>query len=169
MMVNDYVKVQDNIGPKGYVIFKKADGTVLFEKENMVVAEGRKYIREIFITNSFLTSGFVYNKEYTDYELTKIAFGAAGNATALDIEALGSIINDPKLELTKEIIEASNGQMYIVFKGSITPDTGQIIRELGLYLSNGTPAEDILFSRVVFDPVPVEADETYNLNYYLYF
>jgi len=171
MKINDYIKVDDKTGPRGYVIFKKADGTVIFEKENLIVNEGRKYVRELFIKNAFTTSKFVYNNQYDDYELTKIAFGSAGSATSLDTDALGDII-DTTIDLTKELIEASTGQMYIVFKGSMTPDSGQVVRELGLYLtdaSEGGVKSDILFSRVVFDAAPVEADETYNLDYYLYF
>ena len=77
-----------------------------------------------------------------------------------------------KIDVAKEIINASNGQMYIIFRGSMTPDAGQVVRELGLYLgdvSEGGSKADILFSRVVFDAAPVESGETYNLDYYLYF
>jgi len=166
MRIEDKIKITDSIGPKGYVIMKKSDGTVLFEKFNLIVTEGRKYLRELFIINAF-PSDFPYNEEYTDYKLKKFGFGSSGVATQLSDDSLDSIIGD-KIEITKEILDASNGQMYIILRGSLTPDEGTVIRELGLFLSD-TGDNNKLFSRVVFDPISIEAGETYDIDYYIYF
>jgi hypothetical protein len=165
MRIEDKIQLTDNIGPKGYVIMKKSDGTVLFEKFNLIVEEGRKYLRELFIVNAF-PSDFSYNREYEGYSLKSFGFGSSGVATELDTDNLASLI-DNKIDITKEILEASNGQMYIVLKGTLTPESGRVIRELGLFLSDDS--NDKLFSRVVFDPIPVEAGETYDIDYYIYF
>ena len=84
------------------------------------------------------------------------------------MDDLSDLINE-KIEIKKEILEASNGQMYVVIRGSLTPLTGTVIRELGLFLSNGSDPDKLLFSRVVFDPIPVEEGETYDIDYYIYF
>lgn len=175
MRIEDKVKFTDNIGPKGYVIMKKSDGTVLFEKENMIVTEGRKYLRELFILNAF-PSDFSYSNEYitesdsTSYKLRRFGFGSSGIATQLGSTDLGTLIGT-KIAVTKEILEASNGQMYTILKGSLTPSSGSVIRELGLFLGNDAASDtnDKLFSRVVFDPIPVEEGETYDIDYYIYF
>jgi hypothetical protein len=166
MRIEDKIQLTDNIGPKGYVIMKKSDGTVLFEKFNLIVAEGRKYLRELFIVNAF-PSDFSYNRQYEDYSLKSFGFGSSGVATELDTDNLEPLIDNNKINIKKEILEALNGQMYIVLKGTLTPESGTVIRELGLFLSNDS--NDKLFSRVVFDPIPVEAGETYDIDYYIYF
>jgi hypothetical protein len=166
----------DNIGPRGYVIMKKSDGTILFEKDNMILTEGRKYLRELFIVNA-LPSDFNYTIQYlgieSQYSLRSIAFGSSGIASQLNMTTLQNPIyingDTFKIPIQKEMVEASNGQMFIVIKGSLTPNAGRIIKELGLFLGNGTLVEDKLFSRVVFDPIPVEEGETYDIDYYIYF
>lgn len=171
MNIEDRIEITDSGSIRGYVVFKKADGTVLFAKNNMIVAKGRKYIRELFIRNAFKNEVITsYSDEYAGYKLSLLAFGSNGTATSLSTDGLGSKKTAHDVELTSRLIEI--GDRHIVFKGSIIIRVGEefTLREIGLYLTKDSEDNNnILFSRVVFDPIPLAADDTYSVDYYIYF
>jgi len=169
MIINDYISITDSKTVRGFVVLKRGND-VIFAKENMIVSDGRKFIRELFIKNG-LSETLSYSEQYSEYKLNALAFGSSGLATELSTVSLGSEISGKRVLLTENVVDLPTGEMYILFKGAINIAEdldGVIIRELGLYLTHITQA-DKLFSRIVFDPIPVEPGESYEVEYYIYF
>jgi hypothetical protein len=169
MKFEDNINISDSSSVKGYVVMKNSKGETLFKKENMIVQDGRKYIREKFIINSLLSDNSfssTYTQAFQGYKLSKIGYGSSGLATLLTTTALA----DPRIYSTLEAqnIEASGTSLFIIFKASVVLTESFTIRELGLFLTKAL-SEDKLFSRLVFDPISLEAGETYTIDYYLYF
>jgi len=168
MILKEFIEVNDSGNIQGFIIFKK-DNIVIFEKKNMITAEGREYIREIFIKNALISS-FIYTPDYAGYQLTKIGFGSSGTANNLTTSQLSGSLGI-FMTLTPTTLDAENGGNSIKFKGTLNNTdelNGVVLREIGLFLTK-TDNSDILFSRVVFDPVFVEAGSSYDIEYYLYF
>lgn len=74
------------------------------------------------------------------------------------------------LYLYEKVFKAENlsGEVGIMFTIILqgTDSASQLISEIGLFL-DGTGSK--MFSRVVFEPVPINSDVTYRLKYYIYF
>jgi hypothetical protein len=174
MTLKDFVSITDEKTVRGFVVFKKGD-VIIFEKENMIVSEGRRFIRELFINHGIGITD--YSSEFTGYQLKSLAFGSSGQANTQSTDSLRSEIPNRRIAMSSTVYEASPGQTFIKFRGVLnlaSAGEGVIIRELGLFLTaTATPlipsVTDKLFSRVVFDPIPVEPGESYEVEYYIYF
>ena len=173
MTFKDFISITDNKTVRGFVIVKKGD-TVIFEKENMIVANGRKYIRELFIMNALSSSPGVplpYQVQYSGYSLNRLAFGSSGQASTQETDGLVSEISGKRIVLNDSVIEAAPEQLFIKFRGVLNMANeaeGTIVREIGLFLTKPN-STDKLFSRIVFDPIPIEPGESYEVEYYIYF
>jgi len=184
MKINDQVAINDFMGIKGVVVLKKMDGTIIFRKENMIVQTGRDYLRDVIILNSISTTissalGFssIYKTDDpVDYRITHIGFGSSGTATQLTTSELILPNEDLIITLTQNEIDLFSETKAIVFKGTIdnkTSSPGYSVKELGLYITDTIDDDPIstklLFSRVVFDPIPVASGDEYEIEYYIYF
>lgn len=172
MKLTDKVNVQDSERIRGVVVLKRADGTVVFRRENMIVQNGRQLIRETFLKNA-LPASFSDNfvSSLNGYKLTHIAFGRDGSATTFGMTSLVDERTDDRTAVSQSTVVASPGEMFVVFKGTLSnvqQSSAYTAQELGLIMTKaGSP--DLLFSRVSFDPVPVSSGETYEIEYYIYF
>jgi hypothetical protein len=214
------IKLQDSLRVsdstiKGFVVMEREDGTTVFAKPNMIVENGRNYIKEL-----------VYNQVATTTMDTRkfshISFGSGITPTSPvteDLEApiitiSNSIINttskiwseylgndNPTPDntglnlptITTEVegdtfLSTRNNKLYYVAntleKLSInnaiglkitidvtgTTATTESSSELGLFLTDGEVSPTYtLFSRVVFDPIPITDTFKYKLTYFIYF
>jgi hypothetical protein len=187
MKINDYVNISDS-GIKGFVVLKKSDGTVIFKKNNMIVENGRRFLRELFINSLPITQtstsatagGETYTKEFNLFSLKYVGFGNAGTATIFSQKLLAS--TTPvfvKLTEADFLFEGDSGDNRIVIKAKLdntNAPSGFLAEELGLFLTKeeivpiaAGSVNQALFSRVTFDPIPVASGDTYLLEYYIYF
>jgi hypothetical protein len=172
MELNDYLNITDS-KIRGVVILKKEDGTIVFKKENMIVQNGRKFIRDKFaVSGIFALKDYVSNLK--DYNLSYIMFGNSDVITEYTMTSLISPNTATKQDIlnTNSSIEEVN--MFIRFRAILDRTgeaTGYTARELGLMLSkdDGQFGQDLLFSRIVFDPITIGASEKYELEYFIYF
>jgi hypothetical protein len=177
---------------RGHVIIKKKDGTVILDKDNMIVLEGRKYIKELFIksfSNTILptnspsnleeeTARGEYDLEFKGYSISHMKIGDGGEATLLSSQDLtgGTTRFVP---ITNSSIKFSNvsSDMFIIIEAkidNISQAQPFTVQELGLFLTVNANTEDeendpIMFSRIVFDPIPVASGDEYEVSYYVYF
>lgn len=172
--IEESVNVSDS-KIRGVVVVKRQDGTVLLKKENAIVRDGRKFIRDKFIASGIPSlSGFT--TELSTYELDKIAFGSSDVATEYDMTSLVSQDSESAVVMSEvaDTASAEAGTMFIKFTAQMdrtSLSTGYTVREIGLVLVDSavSPGADKLFSRAVFDPITVAPGETYQVEYYLYF
>jgi hypothetical protein len=177
MKISDRVDITDS-PMKGVVILKKEDGTVIFKKENMIVETGRKYLKELYIKSlaavvsgaTTETGADTYTREFDDYSVNYIGFGNNGSITRFEATGLSGTARYAKILQTDVFV---NDPLSIRFVGVIdnaTSDTGFSAQELGLFLTIGDDLDTKkLFSRVVFDPIPVGSGDRYEIEYYIYF
>lgn len=175
--VTDSFKVSDRKGSspvKGLVVLKKPNGEIVFKKNNLVVREGRKILKDLFAKAINVGSGTDAAIKYTP----SIVIGT-GTSITTDETKLGNFENQIEINFSSDnaitLSDENENDLYILFTISITGNGLNSINmsELGIKLSY-TPAEggdatSILFSRIVFDPLPFTASYTYTLEYYLYF
>ena len=172
--IEERVNVSDS-KIRGVVVFKRQDGTIVLKKENAIVQNGRKFIRD-----KFVASGIAYLSAFesglSTYTLNKIAFGSSDVATEYDMTEL--VAQDDETIVTIDevsgAVEAEEGSMFIKFSAEMdrtSLSTGFTVREIGLILedTSESPAADLLFSRAVFDPITVAPGEKYQVEYYIYF
>jgi len=172
MKLTDKVNVHDSERIRGVVVLKRADGTVVFRRDNMIVQTGRQFIRETFLKNALPTS-FSSNLTGTldGYKLSHIAFGRDGSATTFGMTSLVDERSNDRTAVSQSTTVANPGEMFVVFKGTLNnlqQSSAYTAQELGLILTK-TGSPDVLFSRVSFDPIPVSSGETYEVEYYIYF
>ncbi len=150
---------------RGVVRLETIDGKLIFEKENMIVDNGRKYLVNL-----------IHNKiAGTSSEARKIAtlrFGSGTGITQNSDNALNTVISafDTTITSVNTVILGSSepiGIKVTVNKVGTTEATNpQMISEMGLFLDgSGTQ----MFSRLIFEPVPFTQDTTYKLTYFIYF
>ncbi len=160
---------------RGIVVIKRKDGTILLKKENAIVRNGRKFIRDKFIASG-IPALSDFTSELSTYELDMIAFGSSDVATEYDMESLVSQDTESEVTISDEsdAVAAESGTMFIKFSAQMDRtalSTGYTVREIGLVLVDSavSPGPDLLFSRAVFDPITIAPGETYQVEYYLYF
>ena len=165
MKINDYASITDS-KVRGIVVIKDANGKILVQKENMIVEAGRKFIRDSFLAVALTETGLAYSEA----KLTDIAFGGNDNITEYGMTELVSEFPNTRVPLTSGVYTVGTTDNNIKFTASLdrtNKDLGFVLRELGLIITNG--ATTSLFSRVVFDPIPVAAGEKYTVEYFIYF
>lgn len=168
MELYDHLNVKDS-KIRGVVILKKADGSIVFTKENMIVRDGRKFIRDKFIKSAIIPFNS-FNTSLSSYSLSHIGFGNSDVITEFTMTSLVSEnleLRTP-ISVLNTVIEENN--TYIKFRASIdrtAADTGYTFNELGLIMTSENSS--LLFSRVVFDPITVGSSERYEVEYYIYF
>jgi hypothetical protein len=170
MEFNDYLNINDS-KIRGVVILKKEDGTIVFKKENMIVQNGRKFIRD-----KFASSGIVALAEYTSslmsYNLSYVIFGNSDVITEYTMTQLISPNIQTKQDISIGTVSVEEVNMFIRFRAVLdraNQQTGYTAKELGFMLKDTSNGEDLLFSRIVFDPITIGASEKYELEYYIYF
>lgn len=153
--------------PYGWVIFKRDDGKIMFKKHNMIVDGGRNFLKTCMLSTkgSILTAG-------------SFKFGIGTIPTSANDSALGSAIDSSSdnkvILLDNESFLADsneNGEHYI--KGTChikgINNNSYSISELGLFLQGTDAFNGKMFSRLVFEAVPVSEKVGYTVEYYIYF
>jgi hypothetical protein len=181
------MKIQENLNItdskiRGVVVIKNADGTIILKKENMIVQSGREFIMDKFSKAAGIGNfSTAYTGTYTSYSLTHIGFGNSDVASQYSMESLVSENTAPGIRqvLSVDIVEkSSTGTPFLKFKAGLnlgSSASGYELREIGLLMSIATDTNPItydnftLFSRVVFDTIPIIAGENYEVEYYIYF
>jgi hypothetical protein len=178
LKIDDSASITDKIGKvaRGVVTMRTLDGKIVFSKENMITKAGRKIILDS------LTNDKVF------YSLSEVHIGSDnkiedGETTTINTDPTKGIIiskgtidsDHTKLASSgtaafTESIDTTNIAIKIqIFIAVADPTNNFTASELGLVFSDGTEANDILFSRVVFDPVAISTTEKYLVDYTLYF
>jgi len=159
---------------KGIVVIKDNNGKIIIKKENMIVKNGREFIRDKFALNAgignFSTN---YTGTYTSYSLSHIAFGASDVITQYTMTSL--ISESFRTVLSSANVAKGTTEPYLKFTASLdrtNQSTGYTLREIGLIIKTDPSNNNetgLLFYRVVFDPIPIAAGEKYEVEYYIYF
>jgi hypothetical protein len=132
---------------KGRVIIRKSDGTIILDKDNMVVEVGRRFLKELFINSlvkkestvysnegiiepstdgstSLLGGGnSTYTREFDGYFLNYVGFGDSGTATefnATDLYGVNKVYFSLKITDTPKIIfPLDSTNLSVSFKAEI--------------------------------------------------
>jgi hypothetical protein len=170
---------------RGRVIIRKTDGTIILDKDNMVVQTGRKFLRELFINSlvekssvlysdggiieepvDALTltggSGTVYTRQFNGYFVNQIGFGDSGTATEFtrtDLYGTNKLYFN--LSNEKIIFPPESTELFLVFTAEINNTsalTGFLVEELGLFITKTTlvPGGDNIFTRTMFSRIPFD-------------
>jgi hypothetical protein len=154
----DTLRVSDS-KIRGYVVLER-DGKVIFKKENMIVENGRNYIKNL--VHSKLIDG---TSEARSISTLKFGEGTA-LVDASDTDLISNVLFYNKtLSITNLTVLSGDEiglKVTVEVEGNDSPAAS--VTELGLFLSDGS-----LFSRLVFDVFPLNQNTTYNLTYYIYF
>jgi len=172
MKIHENLNIRDS-KIKGIVVIKDSSGKIILKKENMIVESGREFIRDKFAANANIgdfSTG--YSGTYLNYSLSHIGFGSSDvvsqfNMTSLIAENVSLL---PRAILNNSNVEKGTTDVFLKFKASVdrtNENLGYTLREIGLYMS--LELSFVLFSRVVFDPIPIAAGEKYEVEYYIYF
>jgi hypothetical protein len=173
--IEERVNVSDS-KIRGVVVFKRQDGTIVLKKENAIVQNGRKFIRDKFIASG-ITSLSSFDSNLSTYELDKIVFGSSDVATEYNMTSLVAQDADSVVTIstTPGSVEAEDSAMFIKFSAEMdrtNKSNGFTVREIGLVIKDTRETgagPDLLFSRAVFDPITVAPGEKYQVEYYIYF
>jgi len=188
MKINDRINVTDSGSVRGHVIFKREDGTIIFKKDNMIVENGRKFIKELFIksldlliqgTDTVVAGENSYTKMFNNFSIRHVVFGNNGSASTFNMnKVVGTPLFVPLTGASFSFGETGT-EMYVVIKATIDNTDAQqgfLAEELGLLLTKedtiptgNDELNEKLFSRVTFDPVPVASGDKYEVEYYIYF
>lgn len=180
MKINDVVNISDSDGAKGYVIIKDAEGNILVSKSNMIVQEGKFYLYHLFMKNTF--SGVAVSSELdwfnnSNVTIKKLRFSDRNEETSY-FTKYSALPRDKSIEynidsknINAMIIE---GHPCVKITQSVTPDRSLLadlthLSCLELLLGDDSATTEDLFSRIVFDKIPLNASSTFILDYYIYF
>jgi hypothetical protein len=176
-ILTDNFSISDKPFVKGVVVMKDENGRIIFKKNNLVVKSGRKLLFDLF--KECVTSA----TERTSKRIGVI-YGSGTSAVSSTDTKLGNVINTVPLEAKIESNDSeenycdidfdTEGKLYVKFTINISGNSGLAtnMSELGLCFikeEEGVKKSDGLFSRIVFDPLPLTSNNKYTLEYYLYF
>ena len=178
--IRGFVSMFDNI--KNRFIFQN--------KENLVMNSGREFVKQLFVLNSGII-GATNDVKFTTplvpkFRLSACVFGTDSNASRADMEyvpdnyALDYTILATSPDFSVSFADDMVLQITISLNGLSTSQT--MISNLALVLTTGEEDGDVmnllrsgdnsntaLFSRLVFDPIPVGAGTNQTITYYIYF
>lgn len=191
--------LQDKIGMsdekktlRGFVsLFDNVKQQYLFKnKENMIMSSGREYVKQLFVTHSGILSS---NSEPkfprqlgSEFKLSACVFGTDSNVSQYDMTYVPSnyvldytIFNDSPefsvtftedlvLELTINLNGSSTNQTMIS-NIALVLTTADNSGDAKTLLTSGDESKTALFSRLVFDPIPVGAGTSQTITYCIYF
>jgi hypothetical protein len=149
----------------GYVVIKE-NGKIIIKKENMIVEAGREYIKDRIFGDSALTIKKIFFGNSTKVvESTDILSTTFTNLTTPTSIGSLDIVDD-----TEEFSIDKTTDRQVVYSATITKEIlgltdDKSVSELGLVLSDGTT----LFSRLLFNAIPLTDNHTYEISYYIYF
>ena len=160
---------------KGVVVIKQ-DGKTILKKNNLVVKSGRSVIFNLLLEYIGKTTG-----ESNEHSVGYII--SSGTNVPSDGDTLSSFSNGATLGIIEDgNIETNNEELYLKFKITLNGSglTAVSMSELGLFIWSHTVDEKWseeeldkdkynLFSRIVFDPLPLTSGNKFDLEYYLYF
>jgi hypothetical protein len=157
--LEDSFRVSDS-KVKGYVVIKEGDKIIL-KKENMIVASGRKFIKDkTFGSSSKSISKILFGKGTTPTQATdtvstidSVGYYDTGDTSNFSINLTDNLTTVITINLDKNSL-------------GVVSDTS--LSELGLVLTE-SEEDDILFSRLTFDAIPLTIDHSYEIKYYIYF
>jgi hypothetical protein len=172
MKITENLNISDS-KIKGIVVIKDQSGNIILRKENMIVESGRKFIRDIFVTNGIFAKAN-YLGTYSSFLMTHVVFGSNDVASQSTMTSLQNEVLRVRLVENNVITDDNSVQIKFKAIADLTSSPiGITIKELGLVakeFNNGVEtANEILFSRAVFDSIPVSAGEKYEVEYYIYF
>lgn len=184
LILKDIVNINDSNSAKGFVIIKDENGKILVSKSNMIVKYGKLYLYKLF-TDTFrigTTSLALPASDFDwfsndDVSLSQMRFSNNSNETSYFSEytAMTSdncMIYDISLsEMTAVVIE---GHPCLKITKNVSFNTNPTnnlshISTLELILKSESKQNNQLFSRIIFDKIPVNASSSFILDYYIYF
>lgn len=187
--------LENELGPKGYVVISDKDGNVIREGHNMVLLNGKKMVASNLIKQDLFTvkdSKPDNINDFSNYKITHIAIYSDGNETIFNenYSISDNIIGEP-LELSTSNtkiyeLENSDGHFYIKISFSYKGKSQTSVptaNSIGLIAtqsksepqvssqegSSTDPPKRIMFSRIRFDSVVLTTETEFNISYYLYF
>lgn len=176
MKFEEKVQLSDS-NIRGIVTLKK-DGKTIFTKENTIVGDGRRYIQDRFL------KGFLPDEkgnkltgktlELSEYSMKGIYLGtgiemSSEKFSLSDFKKVGDVSYFKKIEdITVLFVDNERKITFVCsFEGDETkPATAT---ELAIFLENQEKTDEKIFSRIGFDPVPVGAESSFELEYSIYF
>ena len=167
---HDKLPINDSL-VHGFVVARDDNGGIIFKKSNMVVNGGRESIIALINNTMFNTEADNAFKTFSS-----IKFGSNYSMTTPDTDKITVIDGAYQYDISTEKNEKKAYCEYDKnnrrFEISITVEanTPAEIRELGLYFKNRDDKE-LLFSRVVFDPIFCGANAAiskFTMTYYVY-
>lgn len=181
-MRENFFNIDDELLIRGEVkMINNSTKSIIFEKHNMIVDNGRNVIRDLFLKNiiNFGTGDIISLVDFDKKgKISYLVFGSGNVATTRDMDTLNAkkysvrligpdSLNDTEditsnCSVSREFNSTDNKLTYTIDLQSI-PTSG-VIQELGLYFKDGT-----LFSRLAFDPIPVGPDTNITLEYSICF
>lgn len=175
---HDKLPINDSL-VHGFVVAEDDRGNVIFKKSNMVVNGGREAIA------SLINRTILENKDNTAFKkFSSIKFGSNYTMTTPDTDSITKITDTGGKDLyTYDIVYDNETEGMALceydddnnkyFKITVDVEAGipAEIRELGLYFKDMSEEKEILFSRVVFDPIfcgSNAAISSFKVTYYVY-
>lgn len=168
---HDKLPINDSL-VHGFVVARDDNGGIIFKKSNMVVNGGRDSIIALINNTIFNTTD---NNAFKTF--SSIKFGSNYSMTTPDTDKITVITGAYQYNISTSETDGEALCKYDSlnkrFEISIcveAKDTPAEIRELGLYFKNRDDKE-LLFSRVVFDPIFCGANAAiskFTMTYYVY-
>lgn len=161
----DKYEIQDHCGPRGFVTLYEGDKVIFARKENKILNAGREYIYK-------LAKKYIFGNTDTlnTIESFSMKIGTKDSAV-LSTDTVISTVPDKVPDITGITPTCANNDYSISLAGSFSVASGQTVSdpfsEIGINLISGE--NNILFSRIVFDPVYLKTGTTYNIIYVIYF
>ena len=191
--------LENELGPKGYVVISDKDGNVIREGHNMVLLNGKKMIASnlfnLFNSTSEGTTitDTINISSFSGYKITNIAIYSNADETIFDgsysidnPENSGNtvdgntddntIINKIKeFEVTTnnttiEKAENLDGHFYIKISVAYKGESQEKVPTANSIALIATSGDQkTMFSRIRFDSVVLTTETEFNISYYLYF
>jgi hypothetical protein len=179
------IENNDSLIPVGIVKMTDLNtGKVLFEKHNMITYEGRRAIFRQFIKNTSKLNDNITDTTISKtniFYLSSLVFGSGSSQTTPDmkvsnIEEIDKTNYQYKISSVTNITinDSATESCYIKFSQLVAgTTTSAVLRELAIFGKYGTAVldnnSDFLFSRISFDPIPIDSSSKFSLDYYIYF
>jgi hypothetical protein len=129
IILKDEFRVSDSNKIKGFVVLERTDGTVIFKKENMIVENGRKYLRD-------LVYGTLFTGSAETRKFANIKFGTNNIVTTPVMTDIASSSIQTYTINTTDLVWSEWINTKYTFGTAVPPNTFGVNDDLFVYNNN---------------------------------
>lgn len=175
MQLNENLNTHDGI--YGHVIIRDNNDNIIVDKDNMILKAGKQFIAAYILKNINALGGtnnnFANSSDFTNYssynkQILGVKFYKSDSVNYTDNSILTNSIEKLNESIAYEF-GASSSKYFLKLSLTVSSDNSITVNSCSIYIGDGTNNNtEELFSKIRFDDIILQQNNSFKLDYYIY-